>query len=123
MRWFLDSYAIIEMARGSSHYSPYRRDSSVTSSPQLLEAFYILLEQGYEELAIATLARLSPITVHPPLTITPSVARFRLRRKGATGRRFSYAGAMGYVYARERGYAFLTGDHEFEGLPGVEFVR
>lgn len=123
MRWFLDSYAIIEMARGNSHYSPYRYDTSLTASPQLLEAFYILLEQGYEELAIASLRRLSSIAVYPPLTIIPNVARFRLSCKGATGRRFSYADALGYVYARERGYTFLTGAHEFEGLPGVEFVR
>jgi hypothetical protein len=30
---------------------------------------------------------------------------------------------MGYIMAKQRGILFLTGDKEFEGLPGLEFVK
>ena len=48
---------------------------------------------------------------------------FRLKVRGTTGRRFSYADAMGYCLAVSMGYRFLTGAHEFQNFPSVEFVR
>ncbi|MCI4325026.1 MAG: hypothetical protein L3K00_03970 [Thermoplasmata archaeon] len=121
--FFLDSYAILEMARGRARYLPFRLEPATTSRANLLEVFYILAEQGAEELAQHCLRELGGTAVELPLELIPKVARFRRLQLGATGRRFSYVDAFGYVYARENDYAFLTGAHEFEGLPGVCFVR
>lgn len=30
---------------------------------------------------------------------------------------------IGYVYAKENGLRFVTGDKEFEGMENVEFVK
>ena len=44
-------------------------------------------------------------------------------RKTLKKRRLSYADCIGYIYAKRHGMKFLTGDKEFENLPGVEFVK
>ena len=36
--------------------------------------------------------------------------------------KISFFDAVGYTFAREQGIPFVTGDKEFKGLPGVEFV-
>jgi hypothetical protein len=121
--FFLDSYAIIEMARGNPAYRPYTDQPAVTSRGNLLEVYYILAQHGEEHLARGVLDALSQRSVELAPELIPTVARFRLMRRGAAGRRFSYVDAAGYVMARERSATYLTGAHEFEGLPGVQFVR
>lgn len=123
MSLFLDSYAIVEMARDNPRYDFVEDDEVATSSLNLLEAYYVLAEAGQESLALRVLKELSPVAADLPKDLIPVIARFRLVKKGATGRRFSYADAAGYIYAQDRGCEFLTGAHEFEGLQGVRFVR
>lgn len=111
------------MAKGHPHYAGFRGAPVVTSRLNLLEVHYLLCQPGSEALAEAGLASLAPQAVGIPPRMIPTIARFRLERVGATGGRSSYADAFGYVYAQERGCSFLAGAHEFEGLPGVRFVR
>jgi hypothetical protein len=121
--FYFDSYAIIEMAKGSPSYLRFRSEPGVTARANLLEVYYILTQQGNEDLALESLRSLGPQAIEMPLELIPKVARFRLHQLGATGRRLSYVDALGYVLARENGYTLLTGAHEFAGLPDVEFVR
>jgi hypothetical protein len=121
--YFYDSYALIEMARGNPRYLRYRRGEGVTSKLNLLEAFYVLLQEGAEDLASICFEGHARDAIDFPIVLIPLAARFRYHRRGATGRRFSYADALGYTYARATGYSFLTGAHEFENFAGVEFVR
>ena len=123
MSLFLDSYAIVEMARDNPRYDFVEGDAVATSALNLLEAYYVLAEAGQEPLAMKVLKELSPVATDLPKDLIPVIAIFRLGTKGATGRRFSYADAAGYVYAQDRGHEFLTGAHEFEGFQGVRFVR
>jgi hypothetical protein len=121
--FFLDSYAILEMARGNPAYRPFVHEPVITMRANLLEVYYVLAQSGETALADASLKLLGPHSVDLPVELIARVAAFRMRKKGATGRRFSYADASGYVYARENGYEFLTGAEEFEGLPSVRYVR
>ena len=121
--FFLDSYAIIEMARGNPSYRPFVREPVITMRANLLEVYYILAQSEETALADSSMKLLGPHSIDLPVELIARVAEFRLRKKGATGRRFSYADASGYVYARENGYEFLTGAEEFEGLPSVRYVR
>ncbi|MCI4355864.1 MAG: PIN domain-containing protein [Thermoplasmata archaeon] len=113
--YFLDSHAILEMAKGNPRYHRFRSEPSVTSRAHLLEVYYILTHQGHGPLAEACLASLGPQATDLPLDSIPQVARFRRGQTGVTGHRLSYADAFGYVYARENGDTLLTGAHEFEG--------
>ena len=121
--FFLDSYAMLEIARGNPKYRSFIGESVITSRSNLLEVYCILLEHEEEALAKKVLEILGPIAADLPLELIPKVAYFRRRRLGATGRRFSYVDALGYVIARENGFTFLTGAQEFEGFPEVRFVR
>jgi len=121
--FFLDSYALIEMAKGTPNNLPSRDEAEITSRTDLLEAYSILTQLNEESLANACFAALRGNAMELELDLIPTIARFRLRTLGATGRRFSYVDACGYVYARGNGYAFLTGAYELEGFPAVTFVR
>jgi hypothetical protein len=121
--YFYDSYAIIEIARGNPGYLKFRRSEGVTSKLNLLEVYYILLREGAALLAEHCYKSRIGDAIDFPGALIPIAARFRLAELGATRKRFSYADALGYTYARASNYEFLTGAHEFEGLPGVEFVR
>jgi hypothetical protein len=121
--YFYDSYAIIEIAKGNPRYLPYQKGDGLTSKLNLLEVYYVLLQQGYEALAESCFNTRLDEAIDFPGDLIPTVAKFRHSELGRTGRRFSYIDSLGYVYARSSGYTFLTGAHEFEGLPDVEFVR
>lgn len=123
MTWLLDSYAIIEMARANPHYDAFREDPIVTTIVNVSEAFYVFLAEGKVKLADDCLRVCSPAILPIDPSVIPRAMEFRLRVLGATGRRFSYAGALGYTIALTKGFGFLTGAHEFEGFPEVEFVR
>jgi hypothetical protein len=121
--YFYDSYALIEIAKGNRRYARYRVSRGVTSKLNLLELYYVLLCEGREDLALSCLQEHLAAAVDFPGEILPLAARFRQTSLGATGRRFSYIDVLGYVHSRTSGYTFLTGAHEFAGLPNVEFVR
>ena len=123
MSVFLDSYAIIEMARDNPHYDPIEAETVVTFIWNLLEAYYIFAQEGEGQLAERAFHKLAPVASGIPVDLVPEIARFRLESKGATMRRFSYADAAGYVFARDRTLEFVTGAHEFEGFPGVRLLR
>ena len=121
--YFYDSYAIVEMSRGNPRYLLYRGAEGVTSKLNLLESYYIFLRDWNERLAKACYEGHVEGAIDFPGELIPIAARFRFAQVGATGKRFSYADALGYTYSRSAGFEFLTGAHEFEGMPGVEFVR
>ncbi|MGC2359681.1 MAG: hypothetical protein WA691_05180 [Thermoplasmata archaeon] len=95
----------------------------MTSKLNLLEVYYIFLQEGQEPLAEECFRTQTRNAIDFPGELIPIAARFRLTQLGATRRRFSYTDALGYTYARASGFRFLTGAHEFEGFAGVEFVR
>jgi hypothetical protein len=121
--YFYDSYAIIEIAKGNPRYRPHLVGEGLTSKLNLLEVYYVLLQQGQSALAKACFQSRIGDAIDFPGELIPSVARFRHSELGSTHRRFSYIDSLGYVYALSIGFTFLTGAHEFEGLPNVEFVR
>jgi hypothetical protein len=121
--WYYASFAIIEIAKGNPRYRAYQRGEGVTSKLNLLEVYYVLLQQGHESLAESCFRNHVGGAIDLPGELIPTVAKFRLAELGRTHRRFSYIDALGYVYARSTGFTFLTGAQEFEGLPDVEFVR
>ncbi len=123
MEYYLDSYAIVELAKGNPNYRPYGEARGRTSTWNLLEAYYIFLQEGREELAELCFDNHRKNAVEFPDDVLKKAARLRLRQKGATGQRLSYVDALGYAYALEYGLRFLTGAAEFRGWPGVEWVR
>lgn len=123
MEYYLDTYAIVELAKGNPNYRPYRQVRGRTSTWNLLEAYYVFLQEDRADFAELCFGSHRKDAVEFPDEILKEAARLRLRQKGATGQRLSYVDALGYAYAMEHGMRFLTGAAEFEGWPGVEWVR
>lgn len=119
-RFFLDAYALIEIALANPAYEPYLLEDLATSAIHRLEAHYHLLRIGGPEIADGTLAAFRPFEVDIVDDDIRQASGFRL---GQRARGYSFADALGYTMAQRRGMRFLTGDKAFKGVKGVEFVR
>ena len=120
MRYFLDTYALIEIAEGSNEYQKYLDSDAVTLKDNLAELYYFLLKKYDEKTADFFLGKFSKIAMELPIAIIAKAMTFKHEH---TKTRFSYIDCLGYVYALENKRFFLTGDSGFEGMEYVELVR
>lgn len=122
MRYFYDTSAIYEYMEDNPAVVEFFEEPNdgVVSLLVIMESYFVLLKKGEEELAERSLKMLFPMMTIPTKTLIRKAMKFRLEN-GKRG--FSYADALGYVYAREHKTPFLTCDSAFNGLPGVIFVR
>jgi predicted nucleic acid-binding protein len=120
MNFYLDIYAIIELARGNPLHDPYRKARSRTSTLNLLEVYFVFLQEEREDLVELCFGKHRAHAVEFPDKVLKEAALLRLRRKGATGRRLSYVDALGYAYAQEYGLRFVTRAAEFRGWSGLD---
>ena len=120
MKYFLDTYALIEIAGGNEKYEKYVEEDAVTLKENLAELSYFLLRKYDEKTAVYFLNRFSRLAAELPLEIVEKAMVFRHSHKKF---RFSYIDCFGYVYALNMKLIFLTGDRAFQGLERVEIVR
>jgi|SRR3989339_1292804 len=120
MRYFLDTYALMEIAEGNPDYQKYLESDAVTLKDNLAELFYSLLKKYNEKTAYFFLDKFSKIAEEFPITIIAKAMIFRYKYEKT---RFSYIDCLGYIYALENKRFFLTGDKAFKGMVNVELVR
>ena len=120
MKYFLDTYALIEIAEGNPNYQKYLESDSITLKENLAELFYFLLKKYNEKTADFFLEKFSRIAAELPLEIIPNSMMFKFNHKKTA---FSYIDCLGYSYALENKRFFLTGDRAFQGMQNVELVR
>ncbi len=108
------------MARGSESYKKYFSCECRTSLMNLLEVYYADLRDFGREAAVSDFQRLKMNAVEIKDEDVFEAMEFKLSKKHAN---LSYADCIGYIMARHMGVKFLTGDKQFKGLPGVEFVK
>ena len=120
MSYFLDTYALVEMANGNKEYEKYIEADAVTLKENLAELFYFLLKKYDEKTAHFFMQRFSRLAVQLPLEVIPKAMIFRHGHKKT---HFSYIDCLGYAYALDTKRIFLTGDRAFQGLKGVMIER
>jgi len=120
MKYFLDTYSLIEIAEGNTKHQKYLETDAVTLKDNLAELFYFLLKKYDEKTADFFLDKFSRIAVEVPITIIAKAMIFRYKHRKI---RFSYIDCLGYIYALENKRFFLTGDRAFEDMENVELVR
>mgnify|MGYP001563083585 FL=1 len=120
MKYFLDTYALIEIAEGSPKYQKYLDSDAVTLKDNLAELYYFLLKKYDEKTADFFLDKFSKVAAELPVAIIANAMSFRHKHAKT---RFSYVDCLGYIYAVENKRIFLTGDRAFEGMENVELVR
>lgn len=118
--YFADTYALIDLIKGSSSYTPYLTQRITTTTYNLIELYYQILKECGPKIANHYLRFytyfLTPITFHS----VRQGMQFKLQYKKE---KLSYVDCVGYATALELDIPFLTGDGKFKDKPNVEFVR
>ncbi|MBI4162330.1 MAG: PIN domain-containing protein [Candidatus Aenigmarchaeota archaeon] len=117
---YFDTYALIEVTKNSPSYAKFMEETIITTKFNLVELFFILLEQFGEEKAKEGFKKFKDSENDVSDEILFKAMKFRLqnRKKG-----FSYIDCIGYAFSKENGMKFLTGDNAFKGMDNVEFVK
>ena len=122
MQYFLDTYALIEIAARNPDYKDYTINSieAGTTVLNVMELhFYYLKNFGNEE-AEKIYNLVTPLIISTDDEIIKDANKFKLAN---LKKRFSFTDCVGYVAAIKLNLKFVTGDYAFKGLAAVEFVR
>ena len=122
MKYFLDTYALIEIAAQNPEYrdytiSPIEAGTTIFNIMEL--HFYYLKHFGNEE-AERIYDIVSPLLISTDDDIIKDANKFKLAN---LKKRFSFTDCIGYVASLKLNLKFVTGDYAFKGLENVEFVR
>ena len=120
MKYFFDTYAIIEIIKENKNYEKYKEEEIVTSILNIGEVYYILLREKDEETADYWYKILKHNAFLIDIEAIIKAMKFRFENKA---KKFSFIDCVGYVIATDKSLRFLTGDRAFENLDNVEFVK
>lgn len=120
MRYFLDTYAIVEIIKGNPNYMKYLKGDFFTSIFNLYELFYNLLRSNGEDIAKKYYSQFYEYLIEIKDEYVFEASKFKLENKKFD---ISYTDALGYVIALKNGMKFLTGDEQFNGEENVEFAK
>ena len=120
MKYFFDSYALIEIVKQNPNYARFLEEPPVTSVLNAGETYLGLARDYDEKKAQEWLSKARNNALPVELSHTISGMQFKLQHPK---KNFSFVDCVSYAMAQERGLLFLTGDKEFKDVPGVEFVK
>ena len=119
---FFDTYAIIEIIKGSPSYKPYTKEQFITTNYNLMELYYSLLRLFDEKTAEHYYAIFLPACVTVSDATIKAAMKFRLIQRKQKNL-ISYIDCIGYFVALENDVKLLTGEKHFKQLNNVEFVK
>jgi len=121
--FFADSYALIEILKGNENYLCYLTGKLVTTEFNICEVAFAVC-RDYPEKARPVMARIRKIITLVSTTDGDYCEGSAMRRKtNNAGKKLSTIDCVGYAVSQRQKIPFLTGDHEFEDIDNVEFVR
>ena len=122
MQYFLDTYALIEIAAQNPEYRRYTINpiEAGTTIFNIMELhFYYLKHFGSGE-AEKIYDIVSPLIISTDDDIIKDANKFRLANNK---KRLSFTDCIGYIASIKLKLKFVTGDYAFKGLDNVEFVK
>ena len=120
LKYFFDSYAIIEIINENPKYIPYSNEEIILSLFNLAEIYWSVLNDFEEEKANIIFNIYKKVVVEIDDETLKEAIKFRKEQKKQD---LSYTDCIGYIDAKRNDLKFLTGDSKFESLPFVEFVK
>ena len=120
MKYFFDTYAIIEIIEENKGYEKYKEEEVITSILNVGELFYALQKANDEKTADTWFEKLKQSAIVIDAEIIKKAMKFRIENKE---KKFSFIDCVGYALAKERNLIFLTGDEGFRNMDNVEFVK
>jgi predicted nucleic acid-binding protein len=116
----LDTYALIAIAHGDPAFARYIAEDFAIPDTTLAEFYGVLLRDFPAQTAEDWLERLAPYSRPVGRGLLLEAIRFRLAHRKQN---LSFFDAVGYAFAQSQKIPFVTGDKEFEGMTGVEFMK
>ncbi len=120
IRYFFDTYAIIELIEGNPEYAKYLEEPATITIFNLAEIYWICINKLGESEAEKIYKEYREAVDEISDEILKEAIKFRKKQKR---RDLSYTDCIGYVYALKNNLRFLTGDKQFENMENVEFVK
>ena len=118
--YFFDSYAIIEIIKGSPAYERYAEAIIITTKLNIFEVYLSVFKTLGEQKADEFLEYYYKFQVDLQKRVIKEAA---IMRSKYSRRNVSMTDCIGYCIAKLLGIKFLTGDKEFKHLENVEFVK
>lgn len=120
LRYFWDSYAVIELIKGNLRYVTYSDYAIKISVFNIVEIYWFALNEYGEEKANQIFDKLKDCVLKLNDEIIKEAVKFR--KMVYKNKKISYADSIGYITALKNNRRFLTGDKDFKDLKNVEFV-
>lgn len=121
--FLFDTYALICLIQNRQSYKHFADSIILTTQLNLIELYYSVLGDHGEKTAKLIYRRFRNCVVTISDDVIFQAMKFRFDMKQDTKCNLSYIDAIGYQCARSLSIPFVTGDKEFEGIKGVEFVK
>lgn len=115
----LDTYALVEINNENPRYRDVVDEDFIVTDIVLAEFYGVMYRKYNRKTADWWVGKLRDVTVSVPRKTMFSAMKFKADSK----EKYSFFDCIGYVYARENGFEFVTGDKEFAGREGVRFVE
>lgn len=119
---FFDTYALIEIIKGSPNYRQYAKEQFITTKYNLMEIYYSLLRLLSEEIAEHYYSLFLPACVAVSDATIKAAMKFRLEQR-KHGNLISHIDCIGYFAALESNVKLVTGEKHFKQMDNVEFVE
>lgn len=116
--YFFDTYAFFEIIRGNPSYARFKGCRVITTIFNLAELNYGLKKEIGDAAADKITKQYRTFLVEVAVEDVLGAMTFRRQHKDC-----SIPDAVGYIISKRFKVPFLTGDGDFKGMPGVEFVR
>ncbi|MBI2660137.1 PIN domain-containing protein [Candidatus Woesearchaeota archaeon] len=120
MRYFFDTYALIEIIKNNPNYIKYFEEIITTSNFNLAELYFSLLRDLGEEKAKEGYYKFKDCSIELKDDIIFEAMELKLKLKN---KNLSYTDCIGYISALKNNLRFLTGDRQFTDMENVELVR
>ncbi len=121
MKYFFDSYAIIEIIKGNENYLRFKDLQVVTTSLNAAEVYYYLLREFNEKTADYWIKRFNFDLINL-IRLDDAINATKLKFWNKK-EKLSYIGCIGYILSKILQIKFLTGDNKFKNKENVEFVK
>ncbi len=116
----LDTYALVEIAVANPKFTFLIREDYVIASTTFAEFYWVLLREKGKETAAYWADKLRPYVQEVTSAMMLKAMEFRLEHKP---KNLSFFDCAGYIFSREQGYIFVTGDKEFRDFQKVRFIQ
>lgn len=116
--YFFDTYAVLEVIKGSANYRPYFNCGVILTKLNLFEVCHAFIRIGEREKALFYMKQYEQFVVDFDENDILMAAVLK-----SQNRNLSMTDCIGYIVSVKSKSKFLTGDKEFSNMPNVEFVK